>query len=105
VAADEGELGGLVGMLDWVNLRVEKGVGEGRCGYQRPVAVDGVEVGVAYAGVLDVYEDFVWAGLLDWDLLVLDGAAGLLDDLRPLLFRYLAHDDGVNVLSGSGSSR
>lgn len=45
---------------------------EGQFGGERPVALDGVEVCVAYAGVLDVDEDFVRAGLLDWDLLVLD---------------------------------
>lgn len=58
---------------------------ERELGGERPVAVDGVEVGVADTRVLDVDEDFIRAGLLDGDLHVLDGAAGLLDDLRPLL--------------------
>lgn len=40
---------------------------------------------MADAGKLDVDEHLIRAGLLDWNLLVLDGAAGLLDDLRPLL--------------------
>jgi hypothetical protein len=31
-----------------------------------------VEICVADAGIFDVDEDFVWAGLLNWDLLVDD---------------------------------
>jgi hypothetical protein len=44
-----------------------------------------VQVSVADARVLDVDENLIGAGLLYGDLLVLDGASGLLDDLRPLL--------------------
>jgi len=39
---------------------------------------------VADTGVLDVDQDLVGAGLGDGNLLVDDGTAGLLDDLRPL---------------------
>ena len=52
--------------------------------WQRPVAVQSVQVGVAYAREFDVDQDLVRAGLLHGDLLVLDRAARLLDDLRPL---------------------
>jgi hypothetical protein len=34
---------------------------------------------------LDVDENLIWARLLDWDLLVDDRLAGLLDNLGPLL--------------------
>ena len=57
---------------------------ERELGGEWPVAIDGVEIGVADTGVLDVDEDFVWAWLGDWDLLVLDWTAGLLNDL-PML--------------------
>jgi hypothetical protein len=50
-----------------------------------PVAVDSVEIGVADARVLDVDEDLLRAWLCDGDLLVLEGAADLVDDLSPLL--------------------
>jgi len=39
---------------------------------QWPVTVDGVEICVADAGVLDVDENLIWAGLCNWDLLVDD---------------------------------
>ena len=41
-------------------------------GGQWPVTVDGVEISVADTGELDVDENFIWARLLDWDLLVDD---------------------------------
>jgi len=66
--------------------------------YQRPVAIDGVEIGVTDARVLDVDEDLIWARLLDWDLLVFYGTAGLVDDLRPLLFRNGTHCDDLSLL-------
>jgi hypothetical protein len=50
-----------------------------RC--QWPVAVDGMEIGVADTGVLDVYENFIWAGLLNWDLLV-DDSYGSLESFK-----------------------
>jgi hypothetical protein len=53
--------------------------------YQRPVAVDGVQVSVAHTRELDVDENLVRSWLLDGNLLVVDGTTGLLDDLRPLL--------------------
>jgi hypothetical protein len=37
---------------------------------QWPVSVNGVEISVADTRVLDMNENFIWAGLLDWDLLV-----------------------------------
>lgn len=52
---------------------------------QRPVAVNSMEVGVADARVLDVDENFIWAGLGDGNLLVLHGTPGGLDDAGPLL--------------------
>lgn len=52
--------------------------------WQRPVAVQSVQVSVTYARELDVDKDLVRAGLLHGDLLVLDWAARLLDDLCPL---------------------
>ena len=64
---------------------------ERQLGRQRPVAVDGVQVRVAHARVLDVDQHLVRPGLLDRDLLVLDGPAGLFDHLRPLLFGDVGH--------------
>lgn len=55
-----------------------------KLGWQWPIAVHGVEISVANTRILDVDEDLIWAWLLDWNLLELDGATGLLDDLRPL---------------------
>jgi hypothetical protein len=52
-----------------------------------PVAIDGVEIGVADTRVLDVDKDLIWTWLLDWNLLIFNGATGLFDDLCPLLFR------------------
>jgi hypothetical protein len=61
--------------------------------YQGPVAIHGVEISVADTRVLDVDENFIWAGLLNGNLLVLDGTTGLLDDLRPLLLWDFWHVD------------
>lgn len=44
--------------------------------------------------VFDVDKNLIWAGFLYGDLLVLDGAAGLFNDLCPLLLRNAAHGDG-----------
>lgn len=66
-----------------------------KLGWQWPVAVDGVQVSVADARVLDIDEDLIWTWLLDWDLLVLDWTASLLDDLRPLHLW-----DGSHVVGG-----
>jgi hypothetical protein len=38
--------------------------------WQRPVTVDSVEISVADTRVLDVDENFIWAGLCNRDLLV-----------------------------------
>lgn len=57
---------------------------EWQLGLQRPVAVQNVQVSVAYARELDVDQDLVRAGLLHGDLLVSDWTARLLGDLRPL---------------------
>lgn len=57
---------------------------ERQLGRDGPVSVDGVEVSVAHAGVLDVDEDLLGAGFGDRDLLELNGTAGLFDDLGPL---------------------
>jgi hypothetical protein len=53
---------------------------------------------MANTRVLDVDENFIWAGLLDWNLLVLDGTAGLLDDLRPLFLRNGTHFYGLKLI-------
>lgn len=45
---------------------------EGEFGGEGPVALDGVEVGVADTGVFDINEDLVRTGLLDGDLLVVE---------------------------------
>lgn len=68
---------------------------ERQLGGNRPVTVDGVQIGVADARVLDVDEDFLWAGFCDGDLLVLQRAADLVDDLRPLLGRDLVGGHGA----------
>ena len=57
---------------------------ERELGRQRPVAVDGVEVRVADAGILDVDKHLVRSGLRHRYLLVPDRPAGLLDYLCPL---------------------
>jgi hypothetical protein len=59
--------------------------------HERPVAIHGMEISVADTRVLDVDEDFVRGWLLDGDLLIVDGAAGLLDNLRPLLLGNFWH--------------
>jgi hypothetical protein len=56
-----------------------------------------MKIRVADTRVFDVDEDLIRARLLDWDLLVLDGATSLLDDLRPLLRWYRTHGDGVEL--------
>ena len=65
--------------------------------YQRPVTIDGVEICVADTRVLDVDENLIRAWLLDWNLLVLDGATSLLNHLRPLLGRNGTHDDASKL--------
>lgn len=55
---------------------------------------------MADARELDVDEDFVGAGLLDWDLLVLDGTAGFLNDLGPLLGGDVVGAGRVVLLGG-----
>ena len=57
---------------------------EWQLSWQRPVAVQSVQVSVTYARELDVDQDLVRAGLSHGDLFVLDWASCLLDDLRPL---------------------
>jgi len=67
-------------------------------GGQRPVALHGVQVGVADARVLDVDEHLIGAGLADGDLLVDEGAAALLDDLGPLGLGDDGSSHGVSVV-------
>lgn len=43
-----------------------------KLGSQRPVAIDCMEIGVADPGVLDVDENLIWAGFLNWNFLVDD---------------------------------
>jgi hypothetical protein len=57
-----------------------------------------VEIGMANTRELDVDENLIWAGLLYWDLLVLDGTTGLLDDLCPLLLRNGTHSDDLKLI-------
>lgn len=55
-----------------------------------------MKIGMADTGVFDVDKHLVRAGLADGDLLVFDGAARLLEDLGPLLFRnFRGHCFGV----------
>jgi hypothetical protein len=58
---------------------------ERELGRERPVAVHGVQVSVADTRELDVDEDLIGTGLLDVNLLVLNWAAGLLNDHSHLL--------------------
>lgn len=53
-----------------------------KLGGQWPISIHGVKVGVAHTGVFDVDEDFIWARLRYWNLLVVDGSTGLLDNLQ-----------------------
>lgn len=53
-----------------------------------------MEISVTDTGVLDVDQDFIWTWLLNGNLLVFNGSASLLDDLRPLLLGDLRHGDG-----------
>jgi len=72
---------------------------ERKLGRKRPVAVHGVQVGVADTRVLDVDEDLIGTGLLNGNLLVLNWAAGLLDDLGHLLLgNGRSHCDMKKVL-------
>lgn len=48
---------------------------------------------MADTGVLDVDEDLIRTRLLNGNPLVIDGAASLLNDLRPLLGGNVTHDD------------
>lgn len=64
---------------------------------QGPVALHGVEVGVADTGVLDVDEDLIGTGLLDIDLLVDRALADGLDDLGHLLLGNLGSRHGDDV--------
>lgn len=59
--------------------------------HERPVAVHGMEISVADTRILDVDKDFVRGWLLDGDLSVVDGATGLLDNLRPLFLGNFWH--------------
>ena len=59
--------------------------------YKRPVTVHGMEISVADTRVLDVDENFIGGWLLDGNLPVVDGAAGLLNNLRPLLLGNFWH--------------
>jgi hypothetical protein len=61
--------------------------------YKRPVTVDGVQISMADTRVFDVDKNLIRTWLLDRNLLVLDGAASLLNDLRPLLGRKRTHFD------------
>lgn len=60
-----------------------------------PVPIDRVEIGVADARVFDVDEDILRAGLGDGNLLVLERATDLVDDLSPLLGGNLLRRHGV----------
>lgn len=43
--------------------------------------------------VLDIDENLIGTGLLNWNLGVLDGTSSLLDNLGPLLGRDVGHCD------------
>ena len=70
-----------------------------KLGWQWPVSIDGMQIGVADARVLDVDEDLVWTWLLDGDLLVLDWSTSLLDDLGPLSRWNVRHGGGYVLLN------
>jgi hypothetical protein len=77
LVGDEGSLGhdhtsALMASDEWVRL-----------GRERPIAILGVEIGVADTRVLDVDQDLIGAGLGHRDLLVRAGAL-LLHHLGPL---------------------
>lgn len=57
---------------------------QGKLDRERPVAVQGVEVGVADTSVFDVDKNLIGAGLGNGDLLVLEFSSGLATDLSPL---------------------
>ena len=89
---------------------------QGKLGCEWPVTIYGVEISVADAGVFDVDENFIWAGLCNWtsvstlllvhrapyhtwNLLVIDGSSGLLDDHSPLLlWNIRCHCSNMDVL-------
>ena len=56
-----------------------------KLGGNGPVSIHGVKISVTDTGELDVDEDLIWTWLLDWDFLVFNWAAGLLDDHGHLL--------------------
>ena len=58
---------------------------EWKLGREWPVSVHSVKIGVADTRELDVDEDLIGTGILDGNLLVLNGAAGLLDNHSHLL--------------------
>jgi hypothetical protein len=58
---------------------------KGKLGWDGPVTINGMEIGVADTRVFNVDEDFLRARLCNWDLLVLKRATDLVDDLSPLL--------------------
>lgn len=41
---------------------------------------------MADTGIFDVDEDFIWTGLWDWDLLVIDRSAGFFNHLKLISF-------------------
>lgn len=84
VATNERKLG----LLDNVSIISIKGSDND---YQGPVAVHSVEIGMADTRVLDIDQNLIGTGLLNWNLLVLDWTASLLNDLRPLLLGNVAH--------------
>lgn len=51
-----------------------------------------MQIGMANTAELHIDENFIWPGLPHIDLLVLNGSAGLLEDLGPLLRRDFRHD-------------
>lgn len=74
---------------------------QGQLGLQRPVTVEGVEVGMADAGVFDIDEDLVRTWLLDRNFLVVDWAAFLLKDLR--LVRVISARQSLSSYNDSES--
>jgi hypothetical protein len=59
-----------------------------------PVTVDCMKICVAHTRELDINKNLIWTWLLDWNVLVLDRTASLLDDLGLLgLWDVLRHCD------------
>lgn len=67
------------------NTRTLVATDKRKLGWERPVAIHCVKVCVTDTTVAYVDEDLIGTWLLNWNFLVLNRTAGLLDNLSPLL--------------------